>query len=58
MNIGEIIRENRKKINMTQEELKSNLIACFCDEESYGFLKEDKRYHELLKGYTGKKNEM
>ncbi len=40
------------------EELKSNLIACFCDEESYGFLKEDKRYHELLKGYTGKKNEM
>lgn len=29
--------------------LKDNLLACFWDEETYGFLKEDKRYQELLK---------
>ncbi|MCM1397925.1 MAG: helix-turn-helix domain-containing protein [Clostridium sp.] len=40
------------------QELKNNLLACFCDEESYGFLKEDERYQELVKGYMEKKNEM
>lgn len=29
------------------DELKQNLLKCFCDEESYGFLKEDKRWQEL-----------
>ena len=35
--------------------LRDNLMACFCDEETYGFLKDDKRYQELLKGYIEKK---
>jgi len=29
------------------KELKENLFKCFCDEESYGFLKEDKRWQEF-----------
>ena len=29
------------------DELKNNLLKCFCDEESYGFLKEDKRWQEF-----------
>lgn len=37
------------------KDLTDNLMACFCDEETYGFLKEDKRYQELLKGYIKKK---
>jgi len=28
-------------------EVKNNLLQCFCDEETYGFLKEDKRWQEL-----------
>ena len=32
-------------------EMKENLIKCFCDEESYGFLKDDKRWQELVKKY-------
>lgn len=31
------------------QDLRDNLVACFSDEETYGFLKEDKRYQELLK---------
>jgi transcriptional regulator with XRE-family HTH domain len=30
-------------------ELRENLLACFCDEETYGFLKENKRWQELVK---------
>ena len=32
-------------------EMKENLIKCFCDEESYGFLKDDKRWQELVRKY-------
>lgn len=35
-------------------DLKNNLMACFCDEETYGFLKEDKRYQDMLQGYSAK----
>lgn len=31
------------------EEMKNNLRSCFRDEESYGFLKQDKRWQELVK---------
>lgn len=31
------------------DELKNNLRSCFRDEESYGFLKQDKRWQELVK---------
>lgn len=34
-------------------ELKANLLKCFQDEEAYGFLKEDKRWQELVKGNEG-----
>lgn len=30
------------------KELKHNLLKCFCDEENYGFLKEDRRWQELI----------
>lgn len=30
--------------------LRENLLACFSDEKTYGYLKEDKRYQELVKG--------
>lgn len=30
-------------------EMKQNLLRCFCDEETYGFLKNDKRWQELVK---------
>ena len=30
------------------EKLKENLIKCFRDEETYGFLQKDKRWIELL----------
>jgi hypothetical protein len=29
-------------------ELRENLLACFRDEETYGFLKENKRWQELI----------
>jgi hypothetical protein len=29
-------------------ELRENLLACFRDEETYGFLKENKRWQELF----------
>ena len=29
-------------------ELKNNLLKCFRDEESYGFLKEDERWKEIV----------
>ena len=29
------------------EELRNNLLDCFRDEETYGFLKHDKRWQEL-----------
>lgn len=32
------------------EEIKKKLLECFCDEEKFGFLKEDKRWQELVKG--------
>ena len=31
-------------------ELRENLLACFRDEETYGFLKDNKRWQELVKG--------
>ena len=30
-------------------ETKENLLKCFRDEETYGFLKNDKRWQELVK---------
>jgi transcriptional regulator with XRE-family HTH domain len=30
-------------------EIRENLLACFCDEETYGFLRENKRWQELMK---------
>jgi chemotaxis methyl-accepting protein methylase len=30
-------------------ELRGNLLACFRDEETYGFLKENVRWQQLLK---------
>lgn len=30
-------------------EIKERLLKCFCDEESYGFLKDDKRWQRLVK---------
>jgi chemotaxis methyl-accepting protein methylase len=30
-------------------ELRSNLLACFRDEETYGFLKKNERWQELIK---------
>ncbi|MCI8668684.1 MAG: hypothetical protein HFI34_04020 [Lachnospiraceae bacterium] len=30
-------------------EVKENLLKCFCDEESYGFLKNDERWQKLVK---------
>lgn len=30
-------------------EIKENLLKCFCDEESYGFLKNDERWQRLVK---------
>jgi hypothetical protein len=30
-------------------ELRENLLACFRDEETYGFLKENERWQELVK---------
>jgi hypothetical protein len=29
-------------------ELRENLLACFRDEETYGFLKENEKYHSVL----------
>lgn len=37
--------------NSFTSELKNNLLKCFLDEESYGFLKDDKRWQELAKQY-------
>ena len=39
-------KETRKEF---VEELKRNLLECFKDEETYGFLKKDKRWQELVK---------
>ena len=30
-------------------EVKENLLKCFCDEESFGFLKNDERWQRLVK---------
>lgn len=30
--------------------VRDNLLACFSDEETFGYLKEDKRYQELVRG--------
>ncbi|WP_255682349.1 hypothetical protein [Claveliimonas bilis] len=30
-------------------EMKKNLLKCFQDEESYGFLKDDERWQRLVK---------
>ena len=49
MQIGEIISKYRKSRNMTQEDLRKNLLQCFRDEATYGFLSGDERWREIVK---------
>jgi hypothetical protein len=43
------VRETPMGRYNTRETIRENLLACFRDEETYGFLKENKRWQELVK---------
>ena len=50
MQIGHIIRKYRKEKqdNVFVEEMRKNLLECFADQETFGFLKNEKRYLEII----------
>ncbi len=46
--INEIVREAKEINENHMEEMKENLLKCFRNEESFGFLKDNKRWQNLV----------
>ncbi len=44
----EVVDENKEIREDFMAEMKENLLKCFRDEESYGFLKNDERWQRLV----------